>query len=164
MRHNRYDGSKEVNFFPQLFQSCKTNWTFWAKKKKKRRKTRVSAKGVVSREIKKNPTKWKQGNWWTFWRCQIKGQLMKEVNFKRQQLFNACTPHIHHCYCKGPGKTSSSINTWECCCNLHHSVASKASKGGPKKWKTPPFSFHYLYLVIYYIFFFFDLSSFSFVS
>lgn len=89
---------------------------------------------------------------------------MKEVNFKREQLFNACTPHIHHCYCKGPGKTSSSINTWECCCNLHHSVASKASKGGPKKWKTPPFSFHYLYLVIYYIFFFFDLSSLSFVS
>lgn len=81
------------------------------------------------------------------------GQLMKEVNFKRQQLFNACTPHIHHCYCKGPGKTSSSINTWECCCNLHHSAASKASKGGPKNEKLPLFSFHYLYLVIYYIFF-----------
>lgn len=92
------------------------------------------------------------------------GQLMKEVNFKREQLFNACTPHIHHCYCKGPGKTSSSINTWECCCNLHHSAASKASKGGPKNEKLPLFSFHYLYLVIYYIFFFFDLSSLSFVS
>lgn len=59
MRHNRYDGSKEVMFF---FHSCfkAVKLIELPERKRKKEESSSECKGVVSREIKKNPTKWKE--------------------------------------------------------------------------------------------------------